>query len=222
MDRMSTGIHSLDVLLAGGFPIPSVILIIGSPGTGKTILATQIVFNCASNGINALYILGVSEPSESLKKYTSQFKYYNTELINEKKVIFFDMGETLKKQPFYILSIFKRAIETYMPKIIVIDPITIIEIAIKDDRIYREFLHDFINYTKSQNLAVLLIGEMNEKNIDTSMLSYMSDGIIVLSYSQECYKKSKYIEILKMRGTKHLLDKYKLNISENGFEVMVK
>ena len=41
-DRVSTGIRELDRVLGGGFLPASMILLAGSPGSGKTILATQL------------------------------------------------------------------------------------------------------------------------------------------------------------------------------------
>ena len=45
--RTSTGIIELDRILNGGLPIGSLILVTGGPGTGKTILSTQFVYNGA-------------------------------------------------------------------------------------------------------------------------------------------------------------------------------
>ena len=44
MKRITTGIEAVDRILGGGFPANSINIIMGSPGSGKTILAEQIVF----------------------------------------------------------------------------------------------------------------------------------------------------------------------------------
>src|SRR5207244_13565004 len=41
VDRTPTGIPGLDEILSGGFPRGRVILLVGGPGTGKTILTSQ-------------------------------------------------------------------------------------------------------------------------------------------------------------------------------------
>jgi len=43
-DIVPTGIEGLDELVSGGFPKGRVILVLGGPGTGKTILASQFLY----------------------------------------------------------------------------------------------------------------------------------------------------------------------------------
>ena len=50
INRRETGITGLDKLILGGFPIPSTVLIGGEPGTGKTTLSVQTLFNGAKKG----------------------------------------------------------------------------------------------------------------------------------------------------------------------------
>jgi KaiC/GvpD/RAD55 family RecA-like ATPase len=40
---VKTGIHELDIMLGGGLPIGGVVLVRGTPGTGKTTLCAQIM-----------------------------------------------------------------------------------------------------------------------------------------------------------------------------------
>ena len=46
-DRISSGVQRLDAILGGGLPGNAISLIIGLPGTGKTIFAQQFVFTNA-------------------------------------------------------------------------------------------------------------------------------------------------------------------------------
>src|SRR6266705_5761199 len=55
-DRVSTGVKGLDELLGGGFPEGRSILIVGSPGSGKTTFAMQYLYNGALLGETGLYV----------------------------------------------------------------------------------------------------------------------------------------------------------------------
>ena len=45
MDRISTGNPQADLILGGGFPAHSINIIMGQPGSGKTVLAEQLAFS---------------------------------------------------------------------------------------------------------------------------------------------------------------------------------
>jgi len=48
LKRVPTGVPGLDTILGGGFLAGGVYIIQGTPGTGKTTLANQIIFNHAA------------------------------------------------------------------------------------------------------------------------------------------------------------------------------
>ena len=50
MKRISSGNAKLDSILDGGFPADSMNVIMGLPGTGKTILAQQLIFHERDGG----------------------------------------------------------------------------------------------------------------------------------------------------------------------------
>ena len=55
IELLGTGSSALDGILGGGLPARSITLIAGEPGTGKSILALQILFHQARQGRRALY-----------------------------------------------------------------------------------------------------------------------------------------------------------------------
>src|SRR3954449_9917715 len=61
-----TGVEGLDDILAGGFRRGRLYLIEGSPGTGKTTIATQFLMAGAAAGERSLYIT-LSETENELR-----------------------------------------------------------------------------------------------------------------------------------------------------------
>ena len=55
MEGLETGIAELDLVLGGGIPRGSLVVLAGGPGTGKTILAQQICFGVATAERKAIY-----------------------------------------------------------------------------------------------------------------------------------------------------------------------
>ena len=69
IERLSSGSAPLDSLFGGGLPLYGINLVIGRPGTGKTILAQQYLFHNATIEQPALYLSTVSEPLEKILRY---------------------------------------------------------------------------------------------------------------------------------------------------------
>ena len=62
INRLKPGVPGLDNLLGGGLPEFSFNLIAGTPGSGKTTLAHQIMFSMANPKNRALFFTGIGNP----------------------------------------------------------------------------------------------------------------------------------------------------------------
>ncbi|HEY0603045.1 MAG TPA: ATPase domain-containing protein, partial [Herpetosiphonaceae bacterium] len=58
---MPTSVPGLDLVLGGGIPRGALVFLVGSPGAGKTILASQILFEAARAGSRGLIFTAFSE-----------------------------------------------------------------------------------------------------------------------------------------------------------------
>ena len=69
LPRISSGNAQLDAILGGGFPANSINIVMGEPGSGKTILAERLVFANAEltdDPRPILYLTTLSEPLEKV------------------------------------------------------------------------------------------------------------------------------------------------------------
>src|SRR3954452_21920712 len=80
-ERVSSGLPGLDTILRGGFLKAGIIIILGSPGAGKTILANQICFHHAAHGERVLYVtlLAASPPRTLL--HIGPLEFFDATLI---------------------------------------------------------------------------------------------------------------------------------------------
>ncbi len=69
--RISTGIDELDLLVEGGFRAGRSYLIVGEPGTGKTILGLQFLYKGLLNGEKSLYVAIDEQPAEVIEQAAS-------------------------------------------------------------------------------------------------------------------------------------------------------
>src|SRR5205809_6561680 len=80
-ERFDTGVPNLDRVLGGGLLRGTIVMVIGPPGTGKTILAQQIAFRAAARGEITLYLTGYSETHEKLLAHNRSLTYFAPDAI---------------------------------------------------------------------------------------------------------------------------------------------
>lgn len=76
-----TGVPGLDTILSGGLNRPSLAVIIGTPGAGKTVLASQILFNAARQGIKTLVFTSFSEGIEQYVQHMRSLEFFDASLL---------------------------------------------------------------------------------------------------------------------------------------------
>ena len=89
MQLISTGVKGLDELLGGGLPKGKCVLVVGSPGAGKTILQMQFLTGGAKADERGLYV-AMDETPEQVKTNLSSFGWDIEGLEKNGKILFLD------------------------------------------------------------------------------------------------------------------------------------
>src|SRR6516225_10580796 len=95
-DRLLSGHEPLDAVLDGGLPGNAIALIMGRPGSGKTILAQQYAFRNGRPDRPAVYLSTVSEPLEKIVRFGQSLAFFDTAAIGT-SVIYEDLGMTVNR-----------------------------------------------------------------------------------------------------------------------------
>ena len=216
--RIESGIPGLDEMVEGGFPFPSVVLVAGGAGAGKTTFALKFLFAGAKNGEQGLYFTTLSEPTQWMLRF-ARFDFIEKKFFGQ-EIKYVDLGQMIKERSGEeLLAFINEKIAEVMPQRIVIDPITVVGTRMKDD--YRMFLFDLITSLKNWQATTVLTGEVNPGESYPPEVAYAVDSIILLTLSPEGDARRKYIEVLKMRGTNHLTGKQSIDITrEEGIVVL--
>ena len=142
--KIKTGITELDKLIGGGFINSSVTLLLGQPGSGKTIFSLKYLFEGVKHHENGIYFSTLSEPVSSLIEFGSSFYFFKPKLIG-RKISIIDLSkciEDTKKSQEILDEIFEK-IEKFNASRIVIDPFNPINLCFSDIKEYRMFLFKF-------------------------------------------------------------------------------
>ena len=73
--RLASGNQRLDRVLGGGLPGNGISIIMGLPGTGKTIIAQQYTFHNARPDRPAVYFSTLSEPLEKIVRFSQSLEF---------------------------------------------------------------------------------------------------------------------------------------------------
>src|SRR5690348_3544694 len=75
--RLPSGIKGLDAILQGGFIKGDSYIVIGSPGTGKTILSNQIAFHhIASGGGRVVFLTVLTEAHDRMISHMRPLSFF--------------------------------------------------------------------------------------------------------------------------------------------------
>jgi len=214
-----TGVPGLDKLLKGGLRSNSSILIKGSPGTGKTILALQFILQGARQGDIGVFITS-EEDLDDLRVYADSLGLgKELELYEKKKLIY------LIRQPVVLKKLISIAaplqlISKLKVKRVALDSLTIFRYTTDNEMAYRKEVLNLIENMK--HVLFIATAEEKARGIDVSgSLSedYLFDGLIRMVKIRKSNNIERCVVIEKLRGQDHLIDIFPFTISKKGVTV---
>jgi len=220
--RLTTGIPGLDDMIEGGLPFPSVMLLAGGTGTGKTTFCLQFLSEGAKKGEKGLFFTALSEPAQWMLRFASRFSFIDKAAFG-REIEYVDLAQFFSPKDFSaerqeaLLELIDSKIMEHMPQRIVIDPITVVGQFFSIN--YRQFLYDLSARLKNWQSVTILTGESHPNELYPLEVAYTADGVIILYYIEVEDGRRRYIEVLKMRGTNHLDGKHALDLSKSGMSV---
>jgi len=219
IDRLTTGTSRLDVVLGGGLPLNAISLVIGLPGSGKTVLAEQCVFSNASRERPALYLSTVSEPLEKILRYGQTLSFFDPAAVGA-SVFYDDLGIVVGDKGLPgVLEHARDLIRGHRPSIIVIDSFKALRPYAPDAGEYRRFLHDLAGMLGVLPITSVWIGEYEDEEIAAAPEFAVADAIIAMGSNQAAERASRALRVLKLRGGGFLSGEHSYRISADGIVV---
>jgi circadian clock protein KaiC len=217
-ERLSSGHPRLDGLLGGGLPANAINIVIGLPGSGKTILAQQYVFANATPDRPALYLSTVSEPLEKMIRYGQSLDFFSVQAVG-RSVFYEDLGSILNERGLEaVAGRIDELIRERTPGIIVIDSFKALS-AYADGSDFRRFLHELAGRLSAFPVDCFWIGEYAEDAIAEAPEFAVADAVIALSTTRIGDREHRTIRVLKLRGSGAASGAHAYRLSSSGINV---
>jgi circadian clock protein KaiC len=219
MERLSSGRPRLDHLLGGGFPRDGINLIVGLPGSGKTILAQQYVFHNATRERPALYLTTVSEPLEKVVRYGQTLSFFDPAAVG-RSVFFEDLGGVLDTGGLdAVMHKIKALVRERHPSIVVIDSFKALHPFSHDERQFRAFLHGLAGTLTAFPATSFWLGEYGRDDVARAAEFAVADSIVSLSMAEVGERTLREVEVLKLRGSGFASGRHAYRVSRDGLDV---
>jgi circadian clock protein KaiC len=219
IERIPSGHERLDALLGGGLPANGINLIIGHPGTGKTILAEQYLFHNARADRPGVYLSTMSEPFDKILRYGQALSFFDTDAIGT-SVFYDDLGEVVNRDGLPgVVNQIDELLKEQQPSYVVIDSFKALRSFAADEAQFRRFLHELAGRLTAVAASSFWIGEYDRNQAAEAPEFAVADAIIALHVNRTAERELRVLQVLKLRGSGFRTGEHAYRIGPDGLDV---
>ncbi len=220
-ERIATGIPRLDAMLGGlGFFRGSSILLTGTPGTGKTIIAANFAQAAARRGERVLFFSFEESPDQIIRNMHSIG--LRLEPLAQRGLLRFHAARpSLYGLEMHLATMFKE-IATFKPHVVIVDPITSLMDAGTDSET-KGMVTRLIDYLKAGQVTSLFTsltqGGHALQQSEMAMSSLMDSWLLLQDFEGNG-ERNRVLYVLKARGMAHSNQIREFLISDRGIDLV--
>lgn len=227
MDRVQTGIRGLDEMLSGGFLPQTANLIEGAPGTGKTTIGMQFIYNGITRFNEPGLIITFEEFPQQYYHDAAELGWDFSQLEKDGKLkVIMTSPEVSRLDIESVGGMIERSVVQMGARRVLVDSITHFERLSQDPVELRGLIYSFINGLKREGLTSLLTREsptlLGEAPQEEADIAFVVDSYSLLRYVEIESTIHKALLVLKMRGSDHAKDIRQFEVTAQGVEVRSK
>ncbi|MGH2503612.1 MAG: RAD55 family ATPase, partial [Ktedonobacterales bacterium] len=213
-----TGVPNLDLALGGGLPRGALVLMLGLPGSGKTTLASQIVFTAAKAGKSALILTALSEPTNKLTEHLASFSFFDRSLIGG-SLQFLSMQQTLPQGLQAVAAAIFAEVRRVKADFMVLDGFRGMRGVDSSSQEARLFLYEIGTTLNALGVTTLVTSETDPRDPVFFPEATTADVILGLHYILRGVRQYRGIEVIKSRGAASMPGLHTLTLDSAGATV---
>jgi circadian clock protein KaiC len=227
MDRVKTGIPGLDQMLGGGFLAQTANLVEGAPGTGKTTIGMQYIFNGITQYDQSGIILTFEEFPRQYYRDAAMFGWDLKRLEKQNKLrIIMSSPEVTKTDLENIGGRIETLAQEIEARRVLVDSLSHFERLSQDPVALRSIIYSFVNALKREGMTSILTREspslLGEGQSIDEDVAFLADSYVLLRYVEIDSAVHKALLVLKLRGSDHAKDIRQFAITNEGIVVQDK
>jgi circadian clock protein KaiC len=219
-ERLPSGNPRLDEILDGGLLKNAINLIVGVPGSGKTILSQQFAFKNATADRPTLYLSTLSEPMDHILRFGEGFSFFDRAAISSGRVVYEDIGPVLGEHGLDdVLAAIDGYLKKVRPAIVVIDSFRAFHAFAKDEGEFRRFLYGLTRRLVVSATTSLWNAPYPRSQAFEAAEFAVADAIVALDIKQVGEREMRTLQVLKLRGSNFRSGQHAYRITVDGFKV---
>jgi circadian clock protein KaiC len=203
--QLSSGLTSLDDLLAGGLDRGTSCLLLGPAGCGKSSLGIQYAVAAAERGERAALFLFDESETTLIARAEGLGMKISAQI--EAGRIVLQQVDPAELSPGEFADAVRHSVERHSARIVMIDSLNGYLNAMPEERFLTIQLHELLTYLGQQGVVTFLavaqhglLGSGMQTPVDAS---YLADSVIMLRYYETAGRLRRAISVVKKRSGAH-------------------
>jgi KaiC/GvpD/RAD55 family RecA-like ATPase len=216
MKRVSYGVPGLDAITGGGIPQGQIVLLSGAPGTGKTTICIQYIYEGLKRSNENGVFISFEETPESMREEYREMGYDFSPYERSGRFSF------MNHDPYHIEEVFdilESTIRQIGAKRVVIDSISALGLHVRDKAELRRMIFNLSVILKKLGCTSIMVSEIVPGSSGISRYGveeFVADSVVVLYYERNNLTFNRAIQVWKMRGSNHSNKLHPYKITEKG------
>lgn len=237
LKRLPTGVRGLDKVLDGGLPRGRSTLVLGGPGTGKTVLLNEFLYRGITEfGENGVYVTVEESPARVVTNAATFGWDYDT-LLKDKRLAFVDATPedpssqvrntevTLEYHLTPLVLRLRHAVSEIDARRVVLDSIGALFAQFRSRDAVRHALYYLVD--EMQRMGVTTLFSCEEPDIESlqtfhGIEEYVVDGVIKIAPEKGQQSTLRKLEVTKLRGCSYRSGPVEFGIGDGGMTVYPK